>query len=181
MPRQTFRAPREMSYDELEALLPTDGQRVNVILIQPRGHAGYYRILTGQPVHEGDSLVLYTADAGVPAELDAINASFNARYYPSAPGARAPWPDEVRWIHDELPEHGQRILEICCGGGRITRHLVKGGNRVVGLDNSGACVVAAQGTDGDRVSYLVGSAFALPFRDGAFPVRNAVFRLGHPR
>jgi trans-aconitate 2-methyltransferase len=74
----------------------------------------------------------------------------------------------LRVIARLKPNHGERILDLGCGTGRLTRQIAAAvtRGRVVGLDRSGAMIaVARAGTEdgGAGVSYLQGDGAALPF------------------
>jgi SAM-dependent methyltransferase len=164
--RRELVADREMAYEEVERLLGDEGGRLRLVLIRRPGWDGWMEAFEGQPIHPGDALALYSIDPTRPEELDAVNALFSARYYPVLDGGL--WPDEERVIADEVPWRGARVLEICAGAGRVTRHLVRDGNDVVGLDRAHACLAAARARDGDRPRYVAGVAQALPFADAVF-------------
>lgn len=75
------------------------------------------------------------------------------------------------------------VLDLGCGTGRLGERLVRAGHRVVGVDVSGGMVRAARerldsldGPDG-RMDLVQGSAFSLPFRDGAFGAVVSAFVL----
>lgn len=146
-------------------MLPRGDRFLRRILIRHAGQTSYWSIIEGQPIHHGDELVLYAVDQRDDDQLLALNATFAATYYPTL--ARL-WPDEEDIIESVLPEREALILESCCGGGRITPHLLRRGNRVVGVDTSASCVAAARHKDGARVAYVVGDTRRLPFADEAF-------------
>jgi SAM-dependent methyltransferase len=53
---------------------------------------------------------------------------------------------------------GQRVLDIACGHGRLTRQLASGGGRVTGVDISAALVAKARATECQRslgITYVV--------------------------
>jgi SAM-dependent methyltransferase len=82
----------------------------------------------------------------------------------------------TRVIGRLAPAPGERILDLGCGTGRLTRLIAAAvdGGTVVGFDRSSAMLgVAAspQGVPGGRVVYVLGDGAALPFA-GAF---DAVF------
>ena len=66
------------------------------------------------------------------------------------------------------PRHGERILDLGCGGGALTMHLVERGCSVVAIDSSAAQITAAKALGLDA---RVMDAQALPF-DSEF---DAVF------
>jgi len=62
---------------------------------------------------------------------------------------------------------GQRILDLCCGGGQATRYLVQTGADVVGLDASPKALARAK-SKVPQATYVQGLAENLPFGDGEF-------------
>lgn len=79
----------------------------------------------------------------------------------------APWLRLVRTLQ-MLRSHvrsGRRVLDVGCGDGTTMMHL--GGNRV-GVDVSMDVLKSAKARSGADV--VLGSALALPFRDGSFDV-----------
>ena len=66
------------------------------------------------------------------------------------------------------PQPGERILDIGCGDGALTRKIAERGAQVVGIDNSPELVAAAQAIDLDvRLLDAADMAFAAEF-DAAF-------------
>lgn len=62
---------------------------------------------------------------------------------------------------------GQRILDLCCGGGQATHFLVQTGATVVGLDASPKALARAK-SNVPQADYVQGLAENLPFADGEF-------------
>jgi len=62
---------------------------------------------------------------------------------------------------------GDRVLDLGCGTGKLGA-LVASRCRVVGIDVSREMLQLAHRTNGERVRYVQGSAFNLPFRSGSF-------------
>jgi SAM-dependent methyltransferase len=82
-----------------------------------------------------------------------------------------------RWITDQLPRRGRRILSVGCGTGELERGLRELGYRVIGLDFSLEMLQTAV-RRGDR-GLVQGDGHLLPFAAGSF---NAVIlpeSLGH--
>jgi trans-aconitate methyltransferase len=67
------------------------------------------------------------------------------------------------------PEAGERILDLGCGDGQLSKRIVAAGASVVGLDSSPQMAAAAQSLGIDAI---VGDAEALPFDSHSF---DAVF------
>lgn len=87
----------------------------------------------------------------------------------------------------ELEAHlneGDRLLDVGCGGGHISRLIAdwRPDLEVVGLDLSPQQIARAQKAGdgyGQRLSYVVGSATALPFADGSFDALISVGSIKH--
>jgi len=62
---------------------------------------------------------------------------------------------------------GARILDLGCGTGKLGALLAQSSS-VVGLDLSQPMLVSATARLGDRMEFVRGSMFALPFADGMF-------------
>jgi SAM-dependent methyltransferase len=146
-------------------LVPPEGLMVQVY----RG--GRYQILDGdRTVHAGEVAVLYEIDLTDDRDLIAANALFNDIYYPI--GLSEPRADEANAVIELVPLTGADVLEVCCGGGRMARALIRGGNRVTAIDASEACIqhARAQSHLPGRVDFRVADALNLPFADGSFDV-----------
>jgi SAM-dependent methyltransferase len=157
-----------MPYQELRALLPaTDESHLTAILIRRDGDDAFAWIAEGQAARPGDDLILYAIDKANDDELSALNLEFDRRYYPRQSGIRS---DEREVIETRLPSRGARILETCCGAGRITAHLVRDGNYVTGLDFNEHCIAVARERGGANIEYVLGDATRLPFPDGFFDI-----------
>jgi phosphoethanolamine N-methyltransferase len=86
-------------------------------------------------------------------------------------------PDEVDRVVEGLSLHGKTILDIGCGSGGITLHLVErhGAAQATGLDVEQPVIevarrrAAARGLGG-RVRFVQAPPGPLPFADGAFEV-----------
>lgn len=61
---------------------------------------------------------------------------------------------------------GQRILDLGCGQGRISRELARLGSDVVGVDLSAELLRIAMSADRDRVEYLCANACKTDWWDG---------------
>jgi SAM-dependent methyltransferase len=86
--------------------------------------------------------------------------------------ARSPDTDHFFWrfslpaLLDLLPAPGRLTVDIGCGEGRVSRELVAGGHRVVGVEGSPTlAVAAAEAEPGFEVH--VADAQAMPLDDGA--------------
>lgn len=71
---------------------------------------------------------------------------------------------------------GARILDLGCGTGKLGALLAED-SRVVGLDLSQQMLVAANERLGQRIRFVRGSMFALPFADGVFGGATSAFVL----
>lgn len=165
LPRLALRVTRELSFAELEARLPRDEKYLTGILIRPAGTDSFGWLESGQRVRPGDDVLLYAIDKTDVDQIGALNKEFDRHYYPRQSGLSS---DESELVRTRFPARGARVLEVCCGAGRVTSHLVREGNRVVGLDFNRHCLAVARGRDGALVDYVLGDATALPFVDGAF-------------
>jgi demethylmenaquinone methyltransferase/2-methoxy-6-polyprenyl-1,4-benzoquinol methylase len=72
---------------------------------------------------------------------------------------------------------GDVVLDLGCGTGDLSAALTRRGVRVVGLDASEGMLAAARARDMRGVDLVRGSAFRLPFRDGAFGAVASAFVL----
>lgn len=75
-----------------------------------------------------------------------------------------------------VAQHGGRVLDLGCGTGRLTERLAAR-HRVVGLDVSHRMLGSARLRLGDGAHLVRGSAFRLPFQDGAFTGAATAFVL----
>jgi demethylmenaquinone methyltransferase / 2-methoxy-6-polyprenyl-1,4-benzoquinol methylase len=60
------------------------------------------------------------------------------------------------------------MLDLGCGTGKLGALLARRGRPVIGIDLSRGMLVRAASRYGPSLSLVQGSAFALPFKDGAF-------------
>ena len=74
------------------------------------------------------------------------------------------------------PSPGARVLDLGCGTGKLGELLAED-SRVVGLDLSQQMLVAATERLGERIRFVRGSMFALPFTDGVFDRATSAFVL----
>lgn len=86
-----------------------------------------------------------------------------------------------RVLSEQLLQHlapEARVIEIGCGTGRLTRHVLDTGINVTGLDiSSGMLRVARQRLRGNKVSLLSGSLDSLPFAADEFDAAYAILVL----
>jgi demethylmenaquinone methyltransferase/2-methoxy-6-polyprenyl-1,4-benzoquinol methylase len=86
---------------------------------------------------------------------------------------------DERWrrraVRELAPPPGGRVLDLCCGTGDLTFHLLRKDPslRVAGLDFcapmlDGAKARAPKEAPGADLTFIEGDAMALPFEDGAF-------------
>ena len=82
--------------------------------------------------------------------------------------------DDILEILEPVRRRGGLVLELGCGSGRLTRHLVDAGHRVVATDASPAMVALARAEvpDAEAVAQL-----ALP--DDPLPTADAIVSVGH--
>lgn len=156
-----------MTHAELVARLPGEDRYLTAILFRPAGAEEFDWLPAGQTVRAGDDVLLYAIDRTDVEQLFALNKEFDRHFYPRQTELN---PDESELIRTRLPPRGERVLEVCCGAGRITRHLPRTGNLVVGLDFNLPNLEVAQRRDGGRVRYVLGDATRLPFADASFSV-----------
>jgi demethylmenaquinone methyltransferase/2-methoxy-6-polyprenyl-1,4-benzoquinol methylase len=71
---------------------------------------------------------------------------------------------------------GARVLDLGCGTGKLAELLAEEA-RVVGLDLSQHMLVTANERLGERIAFVRGSMFALPFADGVFQGATSAFVL----
>ncbi len=75
------------------------------------------------------------------------------------------------------PRPGQRVLDVACGTGLVTRALAARGATVVGLDQSEDMLGRARGRVAGPVTFVRGEAEALPFADGEFDALTFTYLL----
>lgn len=75
------------------------------------------------------------------------------------------------------PHPGQRILDVACGTGTVTRILADHGAEVTGLDFSQGMITEAIARHGDHpnITFQQGDATQLPFDDNTFDVTTVSF------
>ena len=72
---------------------------------------------------------------------------------------------------------GDPVLDLGCGTGDLARLLAGAGGRVVGVDISHKMLLEAKAKLRGRARVVLGSVFALPFRDRAFAAAGSAFVL----
>jgi ubiquinone/menaquinone biosynthesis C-methylase UbiE len=165
--RDQFIAKEALSASALVARLGAAPGRETLTLVR-RGGAGAFVPLRGAAVAAGDEVVFYEFDRSSEPDFLAMNKSFSPDYYVA--DLTPAWPDELGVVAELVPAAGARVLEVCCGAGRLAAELCRNGNQVAALDLSAACVAHAHAHDRAGISFVVGDALELPFRDGAFDV-----------
>ena len=94
---------------------------------------------------------------------------------PAAPGSATP--NSHLLIYLLQPAPGASLLDVGCGTGYFSRRFAAAGLRVTGIDPDRAAIGFAREQDTGTVSYLIGSANALPFPDQAFDYCTAITSL----
>jgi demethylmenaquinone methyltransferase / 2-methoxy-6-polyprenyl-1,4-benzoquinol methylase len=72
---------------------------------------------------------------------------------------------------------GERVLDLGCGTGDLSRLLAGAGGRVVGIDISHGMLRGAKAKLRGDTQLALGSAFALPMRDRTFAAAGSAFVL----
>src|SRR5438874_70070 len=72
---------------------------------------------------------------------------------------------------------GDGVLDLGCGTGDLAAALARRGARVTGVDVSAGMLAAARSRSLPGVDLVCGSAFRLPFCDGAFAAVASAFVL----
>lgn len=112
---------------------------------------------------------------GIPGNSAEI---YHACFIPAMIGPWAP-----RTLALAAPRPGERVLDVACGTGVVTRHAAQAvgpAGRVAGLDLSAEMLAVARGVNGQdggaAIEWREGAADALLFEDGSFDV--AICQLG---
>ncbi len=142
---------------------------VFILLKYQEEKAQFEEIPLDSTLKKGDRLVIYAIPKGSLEAFDAVNALFNDTYYSNETYTTEfqLWPDENDLIEHTIPPNNTQILEICCGSGRITRHLVREGNPVIGIDISSPSIEFIH-THYPDVTARVADAADLPYPDNCF-------------
>jgi demethylmenaquinone methyltransferase/2-methoxy-6-polyprenyl-1,4-benzoquinol methylase len=75
------------------------------------------------------------------------------------------------------PRPGDRVLDVACGTGLVTRALAQRGATVVGLDQSEDMLSRARARAAPRVTFVRGEAERLPFEAGSFDALTFTYLL----
>jgi ubiquinone/menaquinone biosynthesis C-methylase UbiE len=90
---------------------------------------------------------------------------------------------DLEWLKQALPSMfaGRRVLEIACGTGYWTPHLVRDARAVVGLDINDETLEIARGKNlpAERVAFRIADAYAPPADLGQFDGAFAGFWWSH--
>ncbi len=87
---------------------------------------------------------------------------------------------EIEFIAKSLAGKGRlQVLDLGCGGGWLTRTLVRMGHHTVGVDVSGGILAAAASADEIRGHLVQADGHELPFRKGTFDAVVCVGALHH--
>ncbi len=82
---------------------------------------------------------------------------------------------QKRLLDDALGEHSGKVLDFCCGTGRLSVHLARNGAQVVGIDLPCMVEAAQKANPHPRVSYVPVDALSLDFPPETF---DAVVSVG---
>src|SRR6516164_6330636 len=82
-------------------------------------------------------------------------------------------------IDRAAPRPGERVLDIACGTGVVSRLAAKrmGSGRVVGLDINAGMLAVARSLNSPSIEWYEGSALAMPFPDASFDLCLCQFGL----
>jgi SAM-dependent methyltransferase len=145
---------------------------VRLVLLKPEGEGAFVPFGRRRIARPGDTVVTFAARVRTMADVAAINTLFYENHY--VRGAdRTRFPDEIAIARLVIPRSGARILDVCCGSGRTTEHLVRRGNAVVGVDSSAAAIRAGNARR-SPVRYRRGDALALPLGGAGFDITLCV-------
>lgn len=92
--------------------------------------------------------------------------------------AKNPWVESI--INENFPNKDIRIADIGCGAGFLTNYLSMKYDFVFGLDASESTLVVAKSKDTtNKVEYILGDAYKLPYETGSMDVVCSMDFLEH--
>lgn len=113
--------------------------------------------------------------ADVSSMFDRVSGNYDFTNDVLSVGVTPYWRFKVRREID--PHPGQRVLDVACGTGTVSRILADHGSTVTGLDFSQGMISQAVERHGDHpsIEFQQGDATNLPFEDDQFDVTTVSF------
>ncbi|SJM56022.1 class I SAM-dependent methyltransferase [Gulosibacter sp. 10] len=113
--------------------------------------------------------------ADVSSMFDRVSRKYDLTNDVLTAGIAPYWRARTRQAIDPRP--GQRVLDVACGTGTVSRILADHGAEVTGLDFSKGMIEEGIRRHGDHpnIAFQQGDATDLPFEDGSFDVTTVSF------
>src|SRR4051812_47152990 len=94
-----------------------DPRYLHKVLVRRAGAEEFRLLKPAHTVGPGDTLLIWNVDSTSDADLEEASRSYNDTVYLNSMADA--WPDEREVIDAIVPLRGARILDLCCGAGRV--------------------------------------------------------------